>query len=135
MEAIKKKMQSMKVEKDNLMDRCDAMELVSQQFFGSHIPFQVLFIISHFLHVYITFFHLFISFPLLSFSNRCTLWEKAELFCQQHSQQFLFNVQNTKYKILDDYRTSGIRLQKFGNIMTFCPSHSDIIYIVGHNFR
>ena len=39
MEAIKKKMQSMKVEKDNLMDRCDAMELVSQQFFGSHIPF------------------------------------------------------------------------------------------------
>jgi hypothetical protein len=30
MEAIKKKMQAMKVEKDNLMDRCDAMELVSQ---------------------------------------------------------------------------------------------------------
>jgi hypothetical protein len=29
MEAIKKKMQAMKVEKDNLMDRCDAMELVS----------------------------------------------------------------------------------------------------------
>lgn len=28
MEAIKKKMQSMKAEKDNLMDRCDAMELV-----------------------------------------------------------------------------------------------------------
>ena len=28
MEAIKKKMQSMKVEKDNLMDRCDACEQV-----------------------------------------------------------------------------------------------------------
>ena len=28
MEAIKKKMQAMKVEKDNLMDRCDACEQV-----------------------------------------------------------------------------------------------------------
>ena len=28
MEAIKKKMQAMKVEKDNLCDRCDAVELV-----------------------------------------------------------------------------------------------------------
>jgi hypothetical protein len=32
MEAIKKKMQAMKVEKDNLMDRCDTMELVSHTY-------------------------------------------------------------------------------------------------------
>ena len=30
MEAIKKKMQAMKVEKDNLMDRCDACEQVKE---------------------------------------------------------------------------------------------------------
>jgi len=30
MEAIKKKMQAMKVEKDNLMDRCDTCEQVTQ---------------------------------------------------------------------------------------------------------
>ena len=30
MEAIKKKMQAMKVEKDNLMDRCDACEQVNK---------------------------------------------------------------------------------------------------------
>ena len=30
MEAIKKKMQAMKVEKDNLMDRCDACEQVTE---------------------------------------------------------------------------------------------------------
>jgi hypothetical protein len=33
MEAIKKKMQAMKVEKDNLMDRCDAMEMVRQSLY------------------------------------------------------------------------------------------------------
>ena len=32
MEAIKKKMQAMKVEKDNLMDRCDACEQVVETF-------------------------------------------------------------------------------------------------------
>ena len=32
MEAIKKKMQAMKVEKDNLMDRCDACEQVKKKF-------------------------------------------------------------------------------------------------------
>jgi hypothetical protein len=31
MEAIKKKMQSMKVEKDNLMDRCDICEQVQNR--------------------------------------------------------------------------------------------------------
>ena len=35
MEAIKKKMQAMKVEKDNLMDRCDACEQVKQMFIFS----------------------------------------------------------------------------------------------------
>ena len=33
MEAIKKKMQAMKVEKDNLMDRCDNCEQVSWDYF------------------------------------------------------------------------------------------------------
>jgi len=34
MEAIKKKMQAMKVEKDNLMDRCDNCEQVSWDYFS-----------------------------------------------------------------------------------------------------
>jgi hypothetical protein len=42
MEAIKKKMQAMKVEKDNLMDRCDTMELVS------NIAFQKSYEVGHF---------------------------------------------------------------------------------------
>ena len=37
MEAIKKKMQAMKVEKDNLMDRCDACEQVCDAHFLSSI--------------------------------------------------------------------------------------------------
>ena len=37
MEAIKKKMQAMKVEKDNLMDRCDACEQVGDAHFLSSI--------------------------------------------------------------------------------------------------
>ena len=37
MEAIKKKMQAMKVEKDNLCDRCDEVEQVSLMTPGRHV--------------------------------------------------------------------------------------------------
>ena len=36
MEAIRKKMQNMKVEKDNLCDRSDAMELVGSLYWGEN---------------------------------------------------------------------------------------------------
>ena len=43
MEAIKKKMQAMKVEKDNLMDRCDACEQVMPISFINLFSYFVLF--------------------------------------------------------------------------------------------
>ena len=41
MEAIKKKMQAMKVEKDNLMDRCDACEQVELRKYLYHFDWKL----------------------------------------------------------------------------------------------
>ena len=46
MEAIKKKMQAMKVEKDNLMDRCDACEQVMNAHFLSSMDHLSLTVVS-----------------------------------------------------------------------------------------